>query len=229
MMYRRKPHWTQLQRMRHDLERMLEPSGRWFLLGKLLFVGLLLLVWMRIYDFSFAVLGVFQHSFRASIGIGLLAGVLAICGKGVFPSVIRLAPIVDLDARRPHPQSKGPVALWLLTFFLGGVVEEPWRAFSLLAWRQEGWGELSAVIATSIGFVIAQESGGFPSRIASTDYERLWQFLMGVFLAILFLRFGTIVIPYVAFLIFNVANFVFIRRLNYSGREVRRSEDDVAT
>ena len=199
-----------LQATREALQKEFEERDRWLLIGKLLLAATLLFAWMKRYGFSAALLGVFSRSIRASAATGLIAGALLICGKLVFQGLIRRilwAP----SALSEHPQSRGPVLIWLITLVVGGTFEEPWRAACLLACREAGWSQLLAVTATSVAFVVAQESG-FPARIRTDSFEEVWVFLTGVFLAVLFLDFGTILIPFVASLSYSIANLALVRR-----------------
>jgi hypothetical protein len=231
------PGWGQALARYEILVKEFEGSGRWLLIGKFFIAAAFLFVWMKSYDFSVAALGLSSRPTRVSLEMALAAGILLLCGKVVFePLWMRCVSFVSLwfervrEARRgvpargipppapdpsQHPLSRGPMLLWVLTFVLGGAFEEPWRAFCLVSAREAGWHSFIAVALSAGAFAFAQETG-FPAR--STTYEDVWQFGVGVFLAILFLEFDTVVIPYLAFLVYNIANLMLIRRAVASSR-----------
>jgi membrane protease YdiL (CAAX protease family) len=214
----RKPGVTGMVALRASLEKELDESGRWLLIGKLLLAAVLLLAWMKWYGFTPEQLGIFSLSVRASFAMGSVAGALLVCGRMVFQGLVHLLPGVP-PSHPKHPQSKGPVPIWFLTFIVAAAFEEPWRAFCLLAFVEAGWSQITAVTVTSIAFVHAQRSG-FPPRIPGPNFEEVWEFIVGVFLAVLFLRLGTVVVPFVASLAYNMANLAVIRRATASSMEV---------
>jgi len=111
-----------------------------------------------------------------------------------------------------HPLYRGPVGTWALTFLVGGIVEEVWRALSLIAMQDSGFSTIFAIAATSVSFVFANLSG-IPSRIPGTAIEGLWEFMLGTVLAGLFLESKTVVVPYLAGLLFNTANLYLVRHV----------------
>jgi len=91
-------------------------------------------------------------------------------------------------------------------------VEEVWRALSLIAMQDSGFSTIFAIAATSVSFVFANLSG-IPSRIPGTAIEGLWEFMLGTVLAGLFLESKTVVVPYLAGLLFNTANLYLVRHV----------------
>jgi len=197
----------------------LEQSGRWLLIAKFGLAGALLLLWIKIYRFPLITLGVSEKVILIGLKAGFLSAGLLTCGKLLFQILIRRVPFVHLDSAK-HSQSRGSILLWIATFVLAGLFEEPWRAVSLTTCIDAGWGQILAVSATAAAFVFAQTSG-IPSRVSTANYEGTWEFIVGLFLAILFLKFGTIVVPFVASLIYNIVNLLFIRK-DFDG--TRRSD-----
>ena len=192
------------------LEKELEGSGRWLLIGKLLLAGALLLMWMRHYDFTVARLGIFSNHIGPFLLAGLVAGGLLVCVAMIFRKVMNHLPNASKDPL-VQPQSRGPASLWLLTFFVGALFEEPWRALCLLSCGDAGWSRYVVVIVSSVFYVLALEAG-FPPRISGSNFEDLWAFLAASFLAFLFLRFESVMVPFVASLAYSTLNFAFIRR-----------------
>src|SRR5271163_3813582 len=113
------------------LEKELEGSGRWLLIGKLLLAEALLFVWMKHYRFTVEQLGIFSKSLDGSFVTGLVAGGLLVCGGVAFRGLM-LRLLGASKGPSPHPQAKGPASAWLLTIIFGAQFEEPWRGFCLL-------------------------------------------------------------------------------------------------
>lgn len=208
--YKHRTEKLSLEFTRKALQAEFEKGGRWLLLGKLFLSAVLLCVWVKWTGFAPALLTTLSGSIPASIGTGLLAGALLVCGKFLFRDLIRRVPFVRPDPSQ-HPQTRGSILVWVLILVLGAAFEEPWRALCLIAFREAGWSLVLGVILTSGAFVFAHVTG-FPGRIPTINYEDSWEFLVGVFLAVLFLKYGNIVVPYVTSVVFSIANFVLLRR-----------------
>ncbi len=207
-----------------------ERRGRWFYLVGFAIVAVLLFVWARLYEFSWSELGLAVPSSRG-YAAAAASSVFLIVGRITFlrvvPSIRRpsasrfsIGPAATrfrgLSSREKqmlvtHPLSRGPAAVWLLVFIAAGIVEEPWRAFCLLAAQKSGFAIPFAVLASSIAFVYAHLANT-PSRIPGRVAEIAWEFILGVVLAALFLTFGTVLIPYFSALAFNIFNLYLIRR-----------------
>jgi hypothetical protein len=195
---------------RKAVEREFERGGQWWLPVKSLIAAALLLVWTRKYGFSAADLGVASRPVLASCETGFVGGALLVCARVLFQRLVRLVPHVRSDPSR-YPELREPVLVWLILFVLGGAFEESWRAFCLLACRDAGWNLALAVVLSSEAFVFGQTIG-LPMRVPIDNFEEVWLFFLGLSLAVLFLVFGTVLVPYVASLVFHAANFFLIRR-----------------
>lgn len=194
---------------RELLQQELEDTGRWLLIGKLLFAAVILLAWMKWCGLSVTQLGVFSVPLGLAIPEGLVAGALLVCGRVAFLGLVHRLPFAP-QKRPKHPQSKGPVAIWLLTLVVGVAFEEPWRACCLLAFTHSGWSQTFGVTVTSIAFVHAQMSG-FPARIPGANFEDIWAFIVGALLGVLFFRSGTVIVPFVASLSYTLTSFALTR------------------
>jgi hypothetical protein len=183
-----------------------ERRGRWFIFIRLATAAVLIVVWMQISGFEISALGLRTSRTLTMCLMGVLAGVLVVGARMGYQSLsshVRREPL-------SHPLSRGPAWIWTLTFLVAGAVEEPWRAMSLQALVDAGYNSLFAVLLTSIAFMFARLSG-IPGRIPGTVREGFWEALTGAALAALFLTTRTVFAPYIAGLIFNVANLYLVR------------------
>jgi hypothetical protein len=184
-----------------------EESGRWFVLVKIGLVGLSLILWTNVYRIQAVALGLPPNSWWRSCVLGFLSAALLVILRTQFrPSSLR-----SNSPRELHPMARGPLGAWMLILFAGGFVEEWWRALSLLAVQEAGFSAILGIIPTSAAFTYAHMSG-IPARIPGRIEEILWELMVGVALASLFVATHTIVTPYVAGLAFNFANLLLIRR-----------------
>jgi membrane protease YdiL (CAAX protease family) len=93
----------------------------------------------------------------------------------------------------------GSTGSWLSIFVLGGFVEESWRALCIIAFRQNGYSDLTAILITAAAFGIAHVSG-LPSRVYADDVTV--EMLIGLILGVLFTWFANIVAPCLASIIY---------------------------
>lgn len=196
-----------------------ERRGRWFLLVKIVITGLLLLLWMRYYRFEYIDLGLQKVGLWSALATGMLGALFLVTGRIGFQTIFTRVR----SGLSEHPLYRGRVGTWALTFFVGGFVEEVWRALSLSALQNAGFGTMFSVAAVSVAFLFAKLSGT-PSRIPGTLTEALWEVLLGAVLAGLFLKTKTVVAPYIAGLLFNTANIYLVRHLGRSPGERGRSD-----
>jgi len=109
-----------------------------------------------------------------------------------------------------HPFARGPLTFWVLSFVIAGAVEEIWRACCILS-LPSGWpGSVISVGGTSIAFVFAHLSG-IPGWITGIREEILWELLFAITLGALFVQSGSLILPFLAGLLFNIFNFCLVR------------------
>jgi hypothetical protein len=92
-----------------------------------------------------------------------------------------------------HPLVNGPAAIWVVIICVGGFSEELWRAFCLVQLQSDGPRIGVAILATAVVFAISQ-LGGKPSLISGRLPELYSTVVLGIGLAILFLRFNSILL-----------------------------------
>jgi Type II CAAX prenyl endopeptidase Rce1-like len=114
-------------------------------------------------------------------------------------------------ANAAHPALLGPVGVWSAIIVLGGISEELWRAFCLVSLRQGGSNIEAEILATSGAFALA-ELCGRPSRISSQREEIAFTFMVGVFLAALFLTFHSLSMIICANIAYSGLSFYRLRR-----------------
>jgi len=93
-----------------------------------------------------------------------------------------------------HPMQRGGLALWILILLIGGIIEEVWRALSLISLQKLAVPELLGLFILAIASLAAQASG-IPARMAAIQEEASWQLITGVVLGKLFLVYGTFLVP----------------------------------
>jgi len=114
-------------------------------------------------------------------------------------------------ANAAHPALLGPVGVWSAIIVLGGISEELWRAFCLVSLRRGGSNLEAEILATSAAFALA-ELCGRPSRISSQREEIVFTFMVGVFLAALFLTFHSLSMIICANIAYSGLSFYRLRR-----------------
>jgi len=88
---------------------------------------------------------------------------------------------------------KGPVEMWVAIVCVGGFSEELWRAFCLVKLQSDGLQAGAAILATATVFAISQ-LGGKPSLISARPAELFSTVVIGVGIAMLFLRFNSLLL-----------------------------------
>ena len=148
-----------------------------------------------------------DRSLRESL-LGIIASALLICGRLVFEALYpRVRQLLS-----QHPLARGPAGFWAVVALVGGAVEEPWRAFSLLALQRVNMGTGSAILVTSIAFFFAHLAG-IPSRIPGRPSSwGIWEMALGAFLAWLFLTSNSLIAPFIASVIYHLGNLYLVRR-----------------
>lgn len=106
---------------------------------------------------------------------------------------------------------RGSVGLWLTIFFVGGPVEEFWRALCIVALVRNGHGAFSANLLAAVAFSIAHQSG-IPSRIAPGLAIAGAEVMVGLILGALFVWSGNVIAPCLASVIYYVSIFFLARR-----------------
>jgi hypothetical protein len=184
-----------------------EDRGRKLIFVKLSVCALLLAVWISFFHFDLVGLGLRIRMLPRAIGIGFLASILLLGGRYAF---MRL--LVGSGSKSGESYMvRGWMGTWILIFIFSGVVEEIWRGLSINALKLWGGNDVTVVILTSIAFLFAHLSG-IPSRVRGTRGEGLWETLVGVGLAILFIASGTVIVPYVASVLYYLVCCAAVRR-----------------
>lgn len=187
--------------------KLVEDSRLWYFVQLLILVSILFL-WVLfaptlLNQLFSATKNVFRHF---SEGIAVAAILI----------LARLAYIMLPNFRKSriqeHSFASGPLAIWLVTFFIGGAVEEVWRACCILSLKESEVPSVISVGGTSVAFALAHMSG-MPGRTVGLREEVLWEFLFGIALGTLFTQLDNLISPYVASLAFNIFNLWLIRRV----------------
>lgn len=186
----------------------LEIGGRWFYLVRFGIMGAFLAAWMKMYAIPMGAIGIPPKNWARSCELSAVALAFLVILRIVFQ---RLSPRTRL-VLTAHGLSRGPVATWLYILVVGGITEEVWRALCLVAMQGTWNSYMSGVLLSSIAFAYANVAG-LPGRVSGYLEEVVWEIILGVVLAGLFLTSGTVFVPYVSGLGFNIFNLYFIRRL----------------
>jgi len=113
---------------------------------------------------------------------------------------------------------RGAVAQWLAIFVLGAFVEEYWRAFCILAFRQNDYGVISSDLLTACSFGMAHLAGRF-YRIAPTVASVGSEMAIGALLGALFIWSGNLASAWIASISYYTLNFYWLRwRYPYSSQ-----------
>jgi len=110
---------------------------------------------------------------------------------------------------------RGSVSLWLLTFIVGGFVEEFWRALCISSFQQNAYSALLADLLAAIAFSIAHMSG-LPPRIPGGLGIAAAEAVTGLLFGALFIWSGNLVSPCLASMMYYTSNFYWLRR-RYGG------------
>lgn len=105
--------------------------------------------------------------------------------------------------------SNGSIALWMAIFILGAVAEEIWRALCIVDFQEIGWSAPATAALTAVVFAITHLAGR-PSRILANGF--LFEAIVGLGLAVTFLRTESLVAPIVASLLYFPVSFLLARR-----------------
>jgi len=184
-----------------------EEDGRLWLLANLGFVLGAVLLWMRARGVPGSEIGLAVNNWLQLFLAGVAGGAfLAACRV----AYVKLIPPCRSDLLAPL--SRGPLSIWVLTFLVGGLAEESWRAVCLRTFQGNDHRTILWIFLTSIAFVVGRLSG-FPARASGSHPEVFWKALHGGILAGYFLAFGTLWVPYIAGLAHDVTNLFTLRRL----------------
>ncbi len=167
----------------------------------------------------------FPVGFRASrwpsaLAVGLGAGAIYVAWLGIgwvfWRKIERRTEALRSDSPPAgrgarDPLACGRVELWVALIVAGCFVEEYWRAFCIVAFESLGHRAAFAVVATSIAFALA--FFGIPERSLAFELGRYLSFFgLAVVLAVLFLWSHSLIAPYSAHLLVNLAYVYRARR-----------------
>lgn len=103
----------------------------------------------------------------------------------------------------------GSNRLWMAVFIVGAVAEEIWRAICIVDFQEIGWSAPATAVVTAVAFAVAHLAGR-PSRILPGGF--LFEAIVGLGLAVSFIRTGSVVAPIVASLLYFPVSFLLARR-----------------
>lgn len=113
---------------------------------------------------------------------------------------------------------RGAVTQWLVVFVLGAFAEECWRAFCILAFRQNDYGIIPSDLLTASSFGMAHLAGRFyriPPTVAGVGSEMA----VGALLGALFIWSGNLASAWIASIVYYTLNFYWLRwRYPYSSQ-----------
>ena len=142
-----------------------------------------------------------------SVTWGILGGVfLFLFRAGYRTAIRRMRSIEDHE-----PFLKGPMALWLIIFLVGGFSEELWRGFCIAATNATQRDITPAIIWISLSFAAAH-LGGSPGRTRGEVPNVAFDVIIGAFLCCLFIFSGSVISTLVASVIYYTALFYYLRR-----------------
>lgn len=187
--------------------KLAEDSRFWYFAQLLILVSILFL-WVLfaptlLNQLFAATKNVFRHSSEGFVAAAIL--ILARLAYTMLPNFRK-------SRLQEHSFASGPLAIWLVTFFIGGAVEEVWRACCILSLRESALPNTISIGGTSVAFAFAHMSG-MPGRTVGLREEVLWEFLFGIALGTLFTQLDSLIAPYVASLTFNIFNLWLIRQV----------------
>jgi hypothetical protein len=203
--------WVRSHRGLHwpaDVKLAEERKGRWLIIAKYA----LLIIVMRI---------LVGHAYTRTELVKILGhpsfrfGLMGLCVGLLMFGFRRLLSLLWLDAavaERNDYFLRGPIALWLAIFVIGGLAEELWRAVCLLSFQANDFTALSANLMTAFAFSIAHLSGT-PERIAAGVPSILAESMIGLLLGGLFIWSGSIQVSYFAGLTYFILNFAVSRKI----------------
>jgi len=158
------------------------------------------------------------RSYGEAIVIGLAGGCLLLLCKAAF--IIGSSVVALLD--RTHPTLKGAASLWVAVFIIGGFVEELWQGLCISGLQQSGSSAISAAVITAVPFAIAR-LGGTPSRIEGSTATVGAEAVFGFVLGMIFLWSGNIVALWIASVVYNAADFWWLRWRHHRPERMNRS------
>jgi RsiW-degrading membrane proteinase PrsW (M82 family) len=187
-----------------DLTAKQERTGRPLLLGKyvLLFLALRGLAGSGLLQIA----RVTTHSRPWSVVVtwGIVGGVAMLaCRRAISLLSPRAA-----EAEKHDYFLRGSVALWLGVFFLGGFVEELWRAVCIAVFQQNGYSATSVILLTAFCFGFAHLCGR-PSRVSPGGVSA--EMVIGLMLGAIFVWSGNLIAAYIAGVIYFTYSFLRVR------------------
>ena len=164
-------------------------NGRFILVFRYLLLAVYFFYAVNKTSLPYSALGIYLRRAIPLVIVGIAAGVLFL---GVRNLAASLWPGLGWNNPK-HPMLKGPVEMWVAIVCVGGFSEELWRAFCLVKLQSDGLQAGAAILATATVFAMSQ-LGGKPSLISARPVELFSAVVLGVGIAILFLRFNSLLL-----------------------------------
>jgi CAAX prenyl protease-like protein len=171
-----------------EVREVAERNGQLLYYLKYSLIIFILLLWMKAISMPLLIL-ILPHRSWTNVLLAALIGTtwLLICKAAWLRSYPRIK-----TGFLNHGSSRVSSGHWQTIFVLGGIAEETWRGFVICSFRPAPQGQLIAVLASSLAFVYGRASG-LPSRMLGIREDALWEFFLGIILAMLYVYSGSIV------------------------------------
>jgi len=192
--------------MPQSVQLPLEENGRLLYFVKFLVVALFLIAWANVH-------GVNLWAFLGHVEPGQHVGRIALASTVIlFSGHISVLYLFKRVRGLFFDQglSRGHFLTWITIIFVGGVVEESWRALTLSASSEKGFNSLLVLLATSAAAAFCHLLG-IPGRTLGLREEVFWDLAVGLALGALFVLYGTVLIPLSVNMLYNVFNLLLIR------------------
>lgn len=143
--------------------------------------------------------GLHLQNWMSNAAVGLVAAILFVVVQGL---VFNSQP-VDIHHPFAYAVRRGSPILWVFIFIVGAFSEEFWIAFCLIALRTTGHSVALSVAMTVIVFAAVHYSYGFGGAAAVGT--------KGTFSALLFLHYGSLIVPFLYHFIGNLGSLYWYR------------------